>query len=427
MSSRAGRALRAVGPATFEPRPERSPHRLRNDVVEVFERRAAQRRVVPPHGPERVLEGLALQHEREEAEDVLEAARLPVASPLPVRRQLAPHGRVDGLAVDDEARVLLREGDERLAHLRRARRSARPRGRGRGRAPPVAWGSPSAPGAAAGAAPTESRGRASRPRSARSRGARGAAGPGGRRGTGRSGRAAARGGARGRAPGPRAAGGAGCLGAVGPEVRDRATSGSAEPPRPPASRRRRPSISRIRVSRSRLKFVLRDGVARRPVERLVRVDLDPSRSEAGLERFHVPLVQAPSEADRDDAQGDGQKEERAAGGREDGHRDEHDRAAQEGAELVEADVDDRLRGPLLAVRDRGVQELVAGAEERVGEDGVRGPGDDARPEPRVEDGDERGCGHGQGPEGDGAREAEGAEGGPRERALRDEPEHARAV
>ena len=122
---------------------------------------------------------------------------------------------------------------------------------------------------------------------------------------------------------------------------------------------------------------------RRPIARLL--------DQAVLERADVAAIQAARGEDRDRRAGHGQREDRRRlrGGRSTMHQ-RGPAAADRVAQSIECHVDERLRRALLVGRNRRVEELVPGAEQRAAEDRLAAARQDQAAEPR-RDQAPRGC------------------------------------
>ncbi len=154
------------------------------------------------------------------------------------------------------------------------------------------------------------------------------------------------------------------------------------------------------------------------VHHLVRLQSDHPRAEAFLEGGDVAVVQASGDQERPQG-GRPRQGEQDAGAplAQQGDEEQGEQPARHRAQSVETHVHDGLCGSLPVVGKRGVEQLVARAEERVVEDAVGAARQERAPEARVHEPQQRGRGHRGRAQGHGAGQAQAPQGGTGERHL----------
>ena len=141
-----------------------------------------------------------------------------------------------------------------------------------------------------------------------------------------------------------------------------------------------------------------------------QVQADGSGLQALAEGRHVSGVETTGDEQGGQAGRDDADQEHALPGRRDRDLHQHEDGADDGPQLVGADVDDGLRGAL-SLRGQGrIEELVGRAEERVAEDAVPPARHEDRAQARVNEREPRAQARREGMEGDGAGEAQAAQG-----------------
>ena len=199
------------------------------------------------------------------------------------------------------------------------------------------------------------------------------------------------------------------------------------PLRPP--RAQRPRLRAARRDLAQDGFAVADepgaghGHRRGRVHDVREVQAHHARAQAVLEGGDVAVVQPPRDRDRGQGEGGGQREEDTRVGRtQRGGQPEDQHAADDGAEPVEAHVDDGLGGPLAALGDGREEQLVAGSEERVVEDAVRAAGDERAPEAGRDEAGQRAHRDRRRPQGHRSGQAQAAQRGPGQGHLHGQPE-----